>query len=316
MKAQRAPAVAVVSVSGGKDSTATALLAIERYGRERVRLVHADTGNEHELTESYVREYMPRALGLPVEIVKADFSDDIARKRRYVGEKWAAKGVPPDTIEAALSVLHATGNPFLDLCVAKGRFPSPRAQFCTGELKRRPLDAFMLRLMSGGETVESWQGVRRDESLNRRNILAREAAAEGWFIERPIADWTAQSVVDFIRSQGLDLNPLYSLGADRVGCMLCINAMKAEISNAARRFPGHIEKLRRWEEIVSASSKRGFSTFFYDGTDAEESDAETFERLRIDARVLWAKTSRGGEQYDLMKSAPPPACSSSYGLCE
>ena len=48
--------IVVVSVSGGKDSLATAQLAIDRHGRDAVRLVHFETGNEHELTERYVRE--------------------------------------------------------------------------------------------------------------------------------------------------------------------------------------------------------------------------------------------------------------------
>lgn len=36
----------VVSVSGGKDSTATALVALELHGRDACRFVFADTGNE------------------------------------------------------------------------------------------------------------------------------------------------------------------------------------------------------------------------------------------------------------------------------
>ena len=71
--------IVAASVSGGKDSLAVALLAIERHGRENVRLVHARTGNEHELTDDYVQNYLPGALGLPIEYVRADFSHDIER---------------------------------------------------------------------------------------------------------------------------------------------------------------------------------------------------------------------------------------------
>lgn len=46
--------VNVISVSGGKDSTAMLLLAIER-GTENIRPVFCDTGNEHPLTYDYVR---------------------------------------------------------------------------------------------------------------------------------------------------------------------------------------------------------------------------------------------------------------------
>src|SRR3546814_5551271 len=71
----------------------------------------------------------------------------------------------------ALKVLHPTGNPFLDLCLWKGRFPSRKAQFCTEELKRNIAVEFQVDLIDQGHTVVSWQGIRRDESLNRRDAL-------------------------------------------------------------------------------------------------------------------------------------------------
>lgn len=76
----------VISVSGGKDSTAMLLLAIER-GTENIRPVFCDTGNEHPLTYDYVR-YLADAVGIEIEWVKADFSTDIERKRITVETKW------------------------------------------------------------------------------------------------------------------------------------------------------------------------------------------------------------------------------------
>lgn len=157
----------VVSVSGGKDSTALLLLAI---GMEvpNLQAVFADTGHEHQQTYDYVR-YLADATGVPIRWVKADFSQQIARKRIYVAENWAADGVPADRIERAKEFLQPTGIPFLDLCLWKGRFPSTRARFCSEELKRNPLiEQVMLPLLDGNNMVLSWQGVRADESENRR----------------------------------------------------------------------------------------------------------------------------------------------------
>ena len=308
------PPVAVVSMSGGKDSVATALVAIEQYGRDRVRIVHADTGNEHPLTERYVRDYLPSALGVPVEIVQADFTAEIARKRAYVLSHWPGKGVPDDVCRAALAVLVVTGNPFLDLCVMKGRFPSRMAQFCTQELKGKPLDAYTMTLARLGP-VESWQGVRRDESLNRRNALDWEQADQGWMIHRPIAAWSAADTFALMAQHGITPNPLYSMGMKRVGCMPCINCGKDELLEIAQRWPDQIARIRRWEAMVAQVSKRGIASFFFmlatHGTAEEYADANA-----IDQAVAWAATSHGGKQFDLLRAIPSPECSSAYGLCE
>lgn len=326
----------VVSVSGGKDSTACALLA--RESDEQARFVFADTGHEHDETYRYVREYLPSVLGSPIEEVRADFAAAIERKRRYVAEKWPSKGVPQGTIETALRVLRPTGVPFLDLCLMKGRFPSRMAQFCTQELKRYPLDGFLADRLGEGYQVESWRGVRRDESPARRETPDRAPQAEGWTNVHPIADWTAASVVAYVQSRGVELNPLYRQGMGRVGCMPCINAGKNELAQIANRWPEHVARVRAWEDLVSQASKRGRTTFFTDspraiptgkthpGVDCDgepctviemraETETELFDRLRIDSRVAWARTARGGRQGDLLQ-AMAPACQSLYGLCE
>lgn len=308
--------LAIVSVSGGKDSTATAVLAIDRMGLGNCHFVLADTGNEHPLTMEYALEYLPTALGAPVRVLKADFTKDIARKREYAETVWPTKGVPPDIVQRALSVLHPTGNPFLDLCLWKGRFPSRKAQFCTQHLKRIPLDNYLLDRMAEGFEVSSWRGIRRDESQNRKDALDRERVAEGYWIEHPIVDWTAQQVVDFVRSRGLKLNPLYSLGMKRVGCMPCINCGKDELLEISKRFPEHVEKIREWERLVSLAAKRGWTTFFTDAAEDGETSEEIFNRLRIDERIRWAETARGGRQTDFIRLEPAQQCSSVYGLCE
>ncbi|MEC4591631.1 phosphoadenosine phosphosulfate reductase family protein [Nitrospirillum amazonense] len=310
------PTIAVVSVSGGKDSTATALLAIDQHGRDKCRFVFADTGHEHEATVEYVKDYLPRALGATIDVVRADFAKDIARKRLYVAEVWPTKGVPPEIVERALSVLQPTGIPFLDLCLWKGRFPSRKAQFCTQELKRHPLDAYTIDLMRAGHRVESWQGVRRDESANRRDVADREMTPEGWEIVRPIAAWSAAEVFALLCDRGIEPNPLYLQGCSRVGCLPCINCSKDELSVIARRWPHHVARVREWERLVGMASKRGFSTLLHHA-DGEGGDAEhAYRHSNIDSMVEWARTGRGGHTFDMLKTLPLPACSSVYGLCE
>ncbi|WP_241754451.1 phosphoadenosine phosphosulfate reductase family protein [Cupriavidus basilensis] len=176
--------VHVVSMSGGKDSTATAILAIEQHRVAACRFVFADTGNEHQATYEYALTYLPAALGIKVDVVRADFADEFATKRANLAR--LAAGEPesavygrrqfmyqwtPAAAARALDLLHPTGNPYLDMCMLKGGFPSRKRQYCTDYLKTQPLTEYAVDLLDAGLAVWSWQGVRIDESDSRRDRL-------------------------------------------------------------------------------------------------------------------------------------------------
>ena len=361
----------VVSVSGGKDSAATLLLALERCPRDSVVPIFCDTGNEHREVYEYLN-YLEHVLGVRIVRLKADFSEQIAAKRVFIARDQRTRreydtapvfetdGVTPvpkrngrgeivmrkvrrggvmveepvqktrrvgggrrvrwsnKAKRRALAVLYPTGNPFLDLCLWKGRFPSRKAQFCTEELKRNMAVSFQIDLLDQGHRVVSWQGVRRDESQNRRNAKLFERIGRGMYAFRPLVEWTAADVFDYCRGKGLKPNPLYKQGMGRVGCMPCINCGKEEISQIAVRFPEHLEEKARWEWLVGKAAKRGFSTFFNKELHEKGGrDSEVSRSNCVQAVVEWAKTGRGGRQLSFMSDfIEPSACSSAYGLCE
>lgn len=185
-------------------------IALRRNGSELSALKYRDRQSIKKPDRSQ--------LGAPVETVRADFGREIASKRIYCETTWPVKGVPPEIVRRALSVLHPTGNPFLDLCIWKGRFPSRMAKFCTQYLKRLPLDRYLIDRMAEGFDVESWRGVRRDESHRRRNASTRERPAEGWTIVQSVAELSSTEVIESILRHGVKLTPLYSMAMRRVGC--------------------------------------------------------------------------------------------------
>ncbi len=315
----------VVSVSGGIDSTATLLLAIERVGRDNLLAIFCDTGNEHQHVYEYL-DYLEWTCAIKIDRLKADFSVQIAAKRMFIArdqrvgrdKKGRKKRWTNKAKRRALAVLYPTGNPFLDLCLWKGRFPSRKAQFCTEELKRNMAVAYQIDLIDAGHQVVSWQGVRRDESLNRRNAKKIERMGPNLWAFRPLVDWTKLDVFDYCMEQGVMENLLYKKGMNRVGCMPCINAGKEELRQIAARFPQALEQKARWEDLVSMASKRGFSTFFckelHSGNAA---DRRIHADNRVEAVIRWAKTSKGGRQRDMMAELiEPTACASAYGLCD
>lgn len=307
----------VPSVSGGKDSAATLELCIANCPRESIAPIFCDTGNEHDAVYEYL-DYLEKTCAVRIRRLKADFTQEIAAKRMFIARdrrtgrrngkriRWTNRAK-----RRALEVLHPTGNPFLDLCLWKGLFPSRKAQFCTEELKRNMAVGFQLDLIDQGYGVISWQGVRRDESLARRNAKKIERIGPKLWVFRPIVDWTALQVFEFCAKRGIEPNPLYKQGMKRVGCMPCINVGKDELRQIAARFPEHIDRIEQWERLVNLASKRQQSTFF----SAYKDPVAGIAGVRTVAE--WSKTARGGRQMDLLDGlADTTACASAYGLCE
>lgn len=307
----------VLSISGGKDSTAMWIYATRELGLE-VYPVFADTGNEHPITYEYV-DYLERELG-PIQRVVPDFTEQIAKKREYVISHWPDKLLASgkterevnEIVERAIEHLVPRGNPFLDLCIWKGRFPSTKARFCTQFLKIIPIaEQVYFPLFEKGHHVVSWQGVRAAESPARAKLPEREDTPEGYEVYRPLLHWSAADVFAIHKKHGIKPNPLYTQGMGRVGCMPCINVNKAELFEINRRFPEELERIAEWEKIVAGASRRGDSSFL----PALDDD----DKKNIYDWVEWSKTSYGGHNYDLLKMIELeqfPVCSSVYGLCE
>ena len=305
----------VISVSGGKDSTALLLLAKDREA-ENLQAVFADTGNEHPQTYEYI-QYLSDTVH-PVRTIKADFSEQIKKKRDYVRNKWPEKGVPEEKIQRALAVLHPTGIPFLDLCIWKGIFPDTFFRFCSKMLKRDVLfEQAHMPLTDLGDDVWSWQGVRADESPKRANLPELEEVGGGLWNYRPILQWTADQCFEMHDRHGIKPNPLYTQGMARVGCMPCIHERKDSLLEISKRFPEVIERIAEWERIVSEANPTRGSTFFSTTKIGVSSENISLATGGIEANVEWAKTSRGRWQYDMFRiNDEPSTCSSIYGLCE
>lgn len=324
-------AMNIVSISGGKDSLAQWLLA--REAGINYQPVFADTGHEHPQTMEYLN-YLENVLG-EVRRVKADFTRQIEGKRKFIAEKWPTTLVTEcgltnaqaaEAIELALKTLKPTGNPFLDMCMWKGRFPSTKARFCTFELKHEPIKVQVVDpLLAAGKEVVSWQGVRAQESPARALLAEWECGLDigkGLNIYRPILQWTHEEVFALAKRHGIKNNPLYGQGCSRVGCMPCIHARKSELAEIFSRWPEEIARVARWEKLVAACSRRGNSMFFPSTQDPRKSERRiefiSVESHGIETYRDWALTTRGGSQFDLLaESKDHTVCNSVYaGVCE
>lgn len=319
----------IISVSGGKDSTAMLLHAYER-GIEP-ELVFADTGHEHPETYAYVEylnDWCREHWGREIQVVKADFSDKFELRRENIKKRWPKDGIPQERIDRAVAAMTPTGNPFLDLCKLKGRFPSTMVRFCTVELKHKPINELINRLSEGHDAVISWQGIRAEESPSRAKLPEKdvdfghwEPEPRGLLIYRPILTWTVDQVFEQHRKHGIKWNPLYQQGMGRVGCMPCIMARKGEIAEIAARFPDQVDRLEEWESEVTDCAKRGGASFFATDKSPEgrtlQDDELKSRSIGIREIVAWAEGDKDPSQVGLFDDDEElPSCSSVYGLCE
>ncbi len=183
---------------------------------------------------------------------------------------------------------------------------------------------------AGGVTID-WVGERALESKPRagKPVLQRArmpVPGSAKIIYRPIHKWTAVDAFEIAKRHGIKPNPLYLMGASRVGCWPCFQARKKEIGIISRRTPEKIDILRDWEKRISLVCRQDqgdgtFATFF--ASDKVPGDPNDWGRARIDKVVEWTQTTRGGRQFDMIQAIDDLEademglqCDSEYGLCE
>lgn len=256
-----------VCVSGGKDSTATAIAL--KQNNIPFEMIFADTQWEAKTTYEFL-DYLETALGQSITRIKSE------------GMK--------------------------NLVFRKKGFPGSNMQFCTDELKKKPMDLYLM----DRERENPWHnilvtvGVRREESNKRKDAKFFETdPVSGFDYWRPIADWTVEDVIIAHNEAGIDLNPLYYESSERVGCFPCIHSRKAEIRYIAIKFPERIEEIAKLEE--EASQKFGRKVTFFASRQRDKTG------MGIREIAEWSKTDRKG--LPVLYEDMEPGCSK-WGFCE
>ena len=274
-----------VGVSGGKDSTAVLLWMIHESGipREKINATFADTGNEHEWTYKHV-EMLSKTVH-PIETLKPELG-------------------------------------FYDLVRSKGTFPSARRRFCTEALKIWPAQDHIKYLREAYDEVVAVSGVRADESEDRKHLPEWDYSGNLLTLQwRPLIRWSFTDVIEIHKKYSVPLNPLYAIGAERVGCYPCINSRKHEVRTIALNFPERIKMIEELEDELWASGKT--PSFFHASKIPErfrtrpftsKKTGESMMVARIADVVKWSMTGKGAEGSYLDDPPEPISCSS--GFCE
>lgn len=322
----------LVQYSGGKDSQAALIWAVNKYGSKNVTAIFCDTEWEHKATYKHIKETC-RNLGVKLIILKSKVGGMIG------------------------------------LAKMKKRFPSSQARFCTEHLKVIP---FIDYVIDNCKDILVVQGIRADESIKRSKmqsqctlfkyyfepyiknsiivehleasnrkltkrqeakfIKAKKRLAEGkedpkyhtyrkkeviefskkyaTDIIRPHFDKSSQYVIDFIIDNGQLPNPLYYMGVKRVGCWPCIMFGHNEMLQIIRRNPERID------EIAAIEIETGSSFFSPDyipkyACSMVDKNGKKYPNIKDIEKYIMAKNATLNMFEDAVIS-----CSSYYHLCE
>lgn len=230
----------LVFYSGGKDSQAALISTVKKYGAKNVEAVFFDTKWEHPETLDFIRETTGK-LGVPLKVLTSHLYDG-----------------------------------FEDMVRKKKQFPNLLKQFCTEDLKSRPSIKYIL---GHKENLIIIEGIRKDESQRRSKyqpecmyfkhyfqpldngkfLTFKQREVKAWCktynadLIRPVFDWTATQVIDYILENGQKPHPAYYKGFERVSCWACIQMKHKDVRLTMKHYPKEWEQLKELEKEVGHS---------------------------------------------------------------
>ena len=199
----------IISVSGGKDSTAT-MLAVREAGLE-ARYVFSDTGWEAKETYAHL-DVLRKEIG-PIDVVGVE-GGMLARIRGRSGfparmQRWCTRELKIDPLrEYHDKIVDETGTDTINVVGIRAEESQRRADM--------PVFGF----------DDTWNG----------------------YIWRPLMDWSVEEVLAVHHRHNIPINPLYEAGFSRVGCWPCIFSNKEEIRLLAAYAPERIEEIAALEQ--------------------------------------------------------------------
>lgn len=325
----------IVPFSGGKDSEATLIYAIEKYGADRVTAVFCDTKWDHEITYAHIK-YVIDALGVEfVNLTSTKFDGFVG----LVKDKTF-----PRSGKKRLCTVFLKVEPMIDFILSLRSHVIILQGIRADESPERALMSEQCRFFkyyfepyqTNSMIVEKYSAMPKLNKLQEKKLAtAKERLAkskedkkyhtyrkEDVFafcekyaddIDRPFFNATGNEVIYYSLNRGLLVHPFYFLGISRIGCFPCIMATLEEMSIIVKKFDDVIQKIRDAEA-------HGRGTFFapnyipkryHSGYD--EKSKKTFPYIDDVVRYLNDRMATG----NLFENDPEfIGCQSVYAICE
>lgn len=238
----------LVTTSGGKDSSVC--LALARRAGIPYEVLHHHTTVDAPETVRFVRSEFRR---LEAEGIRCDISYPV-----YKGvpvSMWSLipqKLLPPTRLMRYCSgVLKERGGKRRFIATGVRWAESGRRRDTRGIFETVPSNAKKKIVLTGGED-DDWKAFMAAGPKTKRTC-------------NPIIDWEDSDVWAYIRAEKLPVNPLYSCGFHRVGCIGCPMASAGRWKEFGR-YPQYLRLyLRAFDRMIDERRRRGLPTMWADG---------------------------------------------------
>ena len=224
------PILNIVSLSGGKDSTAMLLRMLEE-GMPVDIILFCDTGMEFPGLYNHI-DKLEKYIGRPITRLKSPYTFD------YYFFEYTPKRKNP-ALEGQVGLSWA----------------GPRNRWCTAWLKTRIIDKY-LRELEKDYTVVQYIGIAADEPKRVHDL------------KYPLVDWgmTEADCLAYCKERGFDWDGLYDI-FHRVSCWCCPLQSYDELRKLRKHFPELWERMRymdknTWRKITKYYSVEEFETRF------------------------------------------------------
>jgi len=323
----------IITCSGGKDSVA-ALLWMRNNGYRNFEVVFCDTGWESPITYKYL-DYLQKKLDFELKVLNSKKFDGLIdmseKKSRFPSSQRRFCTSELKSIPMIDYLLDEVKDDFIVVQGIRGAESESRSKMQSQcnyfkyyiepietnttriekykkQLKTEKKASKINKIVAKLEKAEYRLSIGKEDPkyhTYRRKSVLKYAKSHATDVLRPIFDWTAQQVIDYILDNGLKPNPLYKLAMKRVGCFPCIMSALPEIHQLSERFPDRIKEIAEYEKRIGSS-------FF--GPDKIPSRYYTGSYPLIADVVKYAKGKYDSGQ--LFDDTAATSCMSYYGLCE
>lgn len=242
----------VITYSGGKDSDV--LLHLAEASGIPFEVLHSLTTADAPQTVYHVRDTFHRLenKGIKCTVDKHVQPDG---SRITMWNLIPKQGIPNRWSRFCCRFLKETGG--------TGRFIATGVRWDESFARKKNRGAFEVVTAKKEDKLI----LQNDNSEDRR--LFESCQLKGKRVVNPIVDWKTDDVLDYIESEHITMNPLYSCGFSRVGCIGCPMAGKSSRQRDFLKYPKYKTMyIKAFERRIEEMKRRGRAVTWETGLDA------------------------------------------------